>query len=85
MMNHITNQVARAYPIPKFNMDNFDLKFARLLNRLQKLHIQQQHNKKATMRVDGSVDPTFYDSTVDKIAEIENILKTMEDLIDGYH
>lgn len=84
-MNHITNQVARAYSIPNFNMRNFDLKFARLLNRLQKLHIQQQHNAIATRRPDGSADPAFYDNTTHKIAEIENIFKTMEDLIDGYH
>lgn len=84
-MNHITNQVARAYPIPNFDIHRFDLKFAKLLNRLQKLHIQQQHNIQATLKHDGSADPTFYDSAADKIAEIEHILATIENLVESYH
>lgn len=84
-MNHITNQVVRAYPIPNFDIHSFDLKFAKLLNRLQKLHIQQQHNIQANIRADGSTDPSFYDSAAHKIAEIENILTTIENLVESYH
>lgn len=83
-MNHITNQVAQAYQVPSFNMSHFDMKFAKLIQRLQKLYIQKNHNYKASLLSKTSIDQPFYDAAEDKIAEIEKTLAVIESLIDSH-
>lgn len=83
-MNHMTNQIAHAYPIANYNLNTFDLKIAKLLSRLQKLYLQQKHNQQASLHNGDNQYTHLQDDTQKKIDKIETILKKVDNLIDSY-